>query len=290
MAFVRASRRVCALLALAASQPCCRALRGRPGRRYQRHPRPGAAGEAAGRVATIVVGNPVIADAAVQSGGWMVITGKGYGMTNIVALDRSGAVLMEKTIEVQGPQNVVVVYRGVERETYSCTPVCERRLTLGDGKPSSRRSPARSPPATRSPQAPSSRANAQAARARLARRKRRPAWLASVDAALAVVGDYHNNSTTPLCYCSTASRARLLQRSGVTRHASAHEDTSSQRRRLLAVSRDAPACRARKTARPRSNSGWSRRRSCCSCSRSWRRRSSSSPARRWKPRSPIPRA
>ena len=85
------------------------------------------------RSATSVIGNPVIADAAVQSGGWMVITGKGYGMTNIVALDRSGAVLLEKTIEVQGPQNVVVVYRGIERETFSCTPDCERRLTLGDG-------------------------------------------------------------------------------------------------------------------------------------------------------------
>lgn len=85
------------------------------------------------RVATIVVGNPVIADATVQSGGWMVITGKGYGITNIVALDRGGAILMEKTVEVQGPEDVVVVYRGVERDTYSCTPDCSRRLTLGDG-------------------------------------------------------------------------------------------------------------------------------------------------------------
>jgi Flp pilus assembly secretin CpaC len=88
------------------------------------------------RVATIVIGNPVIADAAVQSGGWMVVTGKGYGSTNIIALDRSGAILMEKSIEVQGPQDVVVVYRGVERDTYSCTPECERRLTLGDSNAS----------------------------------------------------------------------------------------------------------------------------------------------------------
>jgi Flp pilus assembly secretin CpaC len=61
------------------------------------------------RVATIVIGNPVIADAVVQSGGWMLITGKGFGATNIVALDRSGAILMEKTVEVQAPQDVVVV-------------------------------------------------------------------------------------------------------------------------------------------------------------------------------------
>lgn len=85
------------------------------------------------RVTTVVVGNPAIADAAVQAGGWMVITGKGYGMTNIAALDRSGAVLLETLVQVQGPRDVVVVYRGIERNTYSCTPECERRLTLGDG-------------------------------------------------------------------------------------------------------------------------------------------------------------
>ena len=86
------------------------------------------------KVATIVIGNPLIADATLQPGGLMVITGKGYGRTNIIALDRTGAVLMENTVEVQGPRaNVVVLYRGVERETYSCTPNCERRLTLGDG-------------------------------------------------------------------------------------------------------------------------------------------------------------
>jgi Flp pilus assembly secretin CpaC len=85
------------------------------------------------RVATLVIGNPAIADAAIQAGGWMVITGKGYGATNIIALDRSGAILMERTIEVQGPQEAVVVYRGVERATLSCTPECERRVTLGDG-------------------------------------------------------------------------------------------------------------------------------------------------------------
>jgi hypothetical protein len=87
------------------------------------------------RVSTIVIGNPVIADAAVQAGGWMVITGKGYGLTNIIALDRSGAVLMEKMVEVQGPQDVVVVYRGIDRATYSCTPDCEHRFMLGDGQP-----------------------------------------------------------------------------------------------------------------------------------------------------------
>jgi hypothetical protein len=85
-------------------------------------------------VATIVVGNPLIADVSLQSGGMLVVTGKGYGATNVVALDRTGAVLMERSVRVQGPHgNVVVVYRGIQRETYSCQPNCERRITLGDG-------------------------------------------------------------------------------------------------------------------------------------------------------------
>ena len=65
----------------------------------------------------------------------LVVTGKGYGVTNVLALDRAGNLLMEKTIEVRGPgPNVVVVYRGIERESYSCAPICERRITLGDSQ------------------------------------------------------------------------------------------------------------------------------------------------------------
>jgi hypothetical protein len=87
------------------------------------------------RVATLVIGNPLIADAAVQSGGLMVITGKGFGITNIIALDRSGAVLMEKTVEVIAPrEELTVVYRGAVRETYSCSPVCEPRIMPGDAE------------------------------------------------------------------------------------------------------------------------------------------------------------
>jgi hypothetical protein len=85
------------------------------------------------RAATVVVGNPLIADFSIQAGGLAVITGKGYGATNFIVLDRSGTVLAEKTIEVTWPSDeIVVVYRSADRETYSCTPDCSRRLTLGD--------------------------------------------------------------------------------------------------------------------------------------------------------------
>jgi hypothetical protein len=85
------------------------------------------------RTATLVIGNPLIADAAVQPGGIAVITAKSYGATNLVALDRSGATLLDSSVQVVGPADkVVVMYRGVDRETYSCAPTCERRTTIGD--------------------------------------------------------------------------------------------------------------------------------------------------------------
>ena len=44
------------------------------------------------RVATIVVGNPLIADVTLQNGGIVVVTGKSYGATNFIAMDRSGEI------------------------------------------------------------------------------------------------------------------------------------------------------------------------------------------------------
>ena len=41
-------------------------------------------------VATIVIGNPLVADASLQAGGILVLTGKNFGSTNLLALDRTG--------------------------------------------------------------------------------------------------------------------------------------------------------------------------------------------------------
>lgn len=85
------------------------------------------------RVATIVIGNPSVADGTLQAGGLLVVTGKSYGTTNIIALDARGAVLAEHTFKVAAPRDgTVTVYRGVARETWSCAPRCERSVVLGD--------------------------------------------------------------------------------------------------------------------------------------------------------------
>lgn len=87
------------------------------------------------RVATIVVGNPLIADVTLQNGGILVVTGKGYGATNFIAMDRGGEILVDRVIQVEGPtEQLVTVYRGIERESYTCMPICQRRVTLGDGE------------------------------------------------------------------------------------------------------------------------------------------------------------
>jgi Flp pilus assembly secretin CpaC len=86
-------------------------------------------------VSTLVIGNPLIADASVQRGGLMVLTGKSVGATNLIALDGRGEPLLTIQIRVRVQNDSVVqVYRGVDRETYSCSPTCERTIAVGDSK------------------------------------------------------------------------------------------------------------------------------------------------------------
>jgi Flp pilus assembly secretin CpaC len=85
------------------------------------------------RTQTVVVGNPMIADITVQRNGIVVVTGKSYGITNVIALDGAGSLIAESFITVQAAtESVVIVQRGLERESYSCTPNCQPSILLGD--------------------------------------------------------------------------------------------------------------------------------------------------------------
>jgi Flp pilus assembly secretin CpaC len=86
------------------------------------------------RVATLIIGNPSIADGTLQTGGLLVVTGKSYGNTNIISLDARGNVLAEHSVTVGAPKDnaTLAVWRGVARETWSCAPRCERSVMLGD--------------------------------------------------------------------------------------------------------------------------------------------------------------
>lgn len=84
-------------------------------------------------VATVVIGNPSIADATIQNGSLMVVTGRGYGLTNVMLLDKLGQTVAEHLVRVVGQrEGTVTVFRAGARMTYSCAPRCESILVVGD--------------------------------------------------------------------------------------------------------------------------------------------------------------
>lgn len=75
---------------------------------------------------TIVIGNPQIADAAVQDASTIVLTGKGFGVTNLVVLDRDGSPIIDEQVTVvRQSTSTVRIYRRSQVQTMSCTPYCE---------------------------------------------------------------------------------------------------------------------------------------------------------------------
>lgn len=75
---------------------------------------------------TIVVGNSSIADAAVQDASTIVLTGKGFGVTNLVVLDAAGNPIVDEQVTVvRQAASSVRIYRRSEVQTLSCTPYCE---------------------------------------------------------------------------------------------------------------------------------------------------------------------
>ena len=109
------------------------------------------------KVATIVVGNPLIADVTLQTGGIIVVTGKGYGATNFIAMDRGGEILVDRMIQVEGPTDQLVTdlsRRRARSPTAACRSASGGSRSATATTTSSRRStrPARSP--ARRPAAP----------------------------------------------------------------------------------------------------------------------------------------
>ncbi len=75
---------------------------------------------------TIVIGNPEIADAAVQDATTIVLTGKGFGVTNLVVLDIDGQPVVDEQVVVSRQTvDSVRIYRRANVQTLSCTPYCE---------------------------------------------------------------------------------------------------------------------------------------------------------------------
>ena len=76
--------------------------------------------------ATVVLGNPAIADITPQRTGFYVLTGKGFGSTNLIAQSNDGDVLAAFIVRVvpNVDDSQIVVQRGMARETLHCIPRC----------------------------------------------------------------------------------------------------------------------------------------------------------------------
>ncbi len=84
-------------------------------------------------VSEIIIGNPTIAEVTVQTNNLLVVTGKTFGITNVIALDADRNIIQDQRIVViRDEVKVVNVQKGAKRESYNCTPQCNPSLVVGD--------------------------------------------------------------------------------------------------------------------------------------------------------------
>lgn len=85
-----------------------------------------------GDATTVVVGNPAIADVTMQDGSTAFITGKGFGTTNVIAMDADGRQIASFRVVVTSTSDrSVTVIKGQQQITLSCAPRCEPVAVAG---------------------------------------------------------------------------------------------------------------------------------------------------------------
>ena len=83
--------------------------------------------------ATVIVGNPGIADVTIQDPQTLILTGKSYGQTNLIVLDSRGEPVADTLVEVvQMSAGIMTVYQGQSRTTLSWAPTCQPVVMMGD--------------------------------------------------------------------------------------------------------------------------------------------------------------
>ena len=88
-------------------------------------------------VSTVYVGNPAIADINMIDARHGFVLGKGFGSTNVIALNHDGVQISNTRINVLSAsrESTVTLNRGAARVTYSCSAArCEQAPQPGDGK------------------------------------------------------------------------------------------------------------------------------------------------------------
>jgi Flp pilus assembly secretin CpaC len=87
-----------------------------------------------GSAASVIVGNPAIADVTVVDANTLFVTGKGYGVTEVVVVDGVGRTLFKSEIVVTGGSTGSVrVWRGAEATEMACGASCSTSIRNGAG-------------------------------------------------------------------------------------------------------------------------------------------------------------
>ena len=82
---------------------------------------------------TVIIGNPSIVDVTVHDSTTLVLTGRSFGITNLVILDGDGKSIVDEEVAVQSFEaGTVRIYRQSDRTTLACLPTCEPTVTIGD--------------------------------------------------------------------------------------------------------------------------------------------------------------
>lgn len=78
-----------------------------------------------GAAASVIVGNPAIADVTVVDANTLYIVGKGYGVTEVVAVDAIGRPLFQNQVVVTGGSTGAVrMWRGGQMTEMACGGSC----------------------------------------------------------------------------------------------------------------------------------------------------------------------
>jgi hypothetical protein len=82
---------------------------------------------------SVVIGNATVADVAVHDANTILITGKAFGSTNLVVLDRSGKTIWANTVAVGSDSDTeLTIIRKGGAYTYSCVDKCRATPMVGD--------------------------------------------------------------------------------------------------------------------------------------------------------------
>ena len=87
-----------------------------------------------GPAGSVIVGNPAIADVTVVDANTLYITGKGYGVTEIVAVDSIGRTVFQSQVVVTDGAGAgrVRIWRAGQATEMACAASCSPSVRSGD--------------------------------------------------------------------------------------------------------------------------------------------------------------